>query len=61
MFALPGGHLEYGEEPTDCGIREVLEETNLKLKSIKLGTMVSTVMKDINRHYITLFMVAELV
>ena len=32
-----GGHFEYGESPEDCLLREVKEETGLKLTSWKSG------------------------
>jgi ADP-ribose pyrophosphatase YjhB (NUDIX family) len=31
----PGGHLEEGELPTECAIREALEETGLQVELIK--------------------------
>ena len=31
-----GGHFEYGESPEDCLLREVKEETGLKLTSLSL-------------------------
>ncbi len=34
-FAFPGGHLENGESIQNCIIREVFEETGLKLKIVK--------------------------
>jgi 8-oxo-dGTP diphosphatase len=37
-YALPGGSIEKGEEPEDAVIREVMEETNLKVEPIeKIG------------------------
>lgn len=33
-YAFPGGHLENGESIRDCVIREIFEETGLKLKEV---------------------------
>ena len=57
-WSAPGGHLEFGESPDDCARREALEETNLKLGELQTGAFVSDVFPDVNKHYITLFMIA---
>ena len=31
-WTLPAGFVEYGESPEDCAVREIYEETNLKIK-----------------------------
>lgn len=58
-WALPGGHLEHGEEVGDCARREAREETGLQLDDVAAGPYVSHVFEDSGRHYVTLFVVAE--
>ncbi len=36
MLSLPGGFLETGETPLECGSRELMEETNLELTDSRL-------------------------
>jgi len=57
-FAFPGGHLEFGEDPEECALRETLEETGLRLKNMSFATYVNDVAYGL--HYITLIMQAEL-
>lgn len=56
-YALPGGHLEYGETPEECAAREVLEETGLKVTNTQFLTATNDVMEADRKHYITLFVV----
>ncbi|KAL7485103.1 hypothetical protein ACHAW6_010706 [Cyclotella cf. meneghiniana] len=60
-LALPGGHLEMYESWGDCAIREVLEETGLDIHNVKFGHVTNDIMKDQQKHYITIFMMAECV
>jgi 8-oxo-dGTP diphosphatase len=56
-WAFPGGHLEFGEEPAECAIRETLEETGIDLsgcQSAYLGMTNDVFIKE-NKHYITLW------
>ena len=55
----PGGHLEYGEDVVSCAIREVEEETGLRLLSVESGPYTNDVLSDIDRHYVTLFLVSR--
>lgn len=58
-WAPPGGHLEYREEPVDCMQRETREETGLEITHIRRGPWTSDIFDLENKHYITLFMIAN--
>ncbi|TVY12858.1 Nudix hydrolase 1 [Lachnellula arida] len=56
-FALPGGHLEFGETPEECAARETLEETGLKVSPVRFLTATNDYMPAENKHYVTMFTV----
>jgi len=58
-WALPGGHLEFGESVEGCAIREVAEETGLLLESVRLGPYTNDIFQHERKHYVTLFVVAH--
>jgi ADP-ribose pyrophosphatase YjhB (NUDIX family) len=35
-WGIPGGFIDYGEQPTESALREVLEETGIRLEDIEL-------------------------
>ncbi|MBP5491531.1 MAG: 8-oxo-dGTP diphosphatase [Clostridiales bacterium] len=43
-----GGHLEHGESPEECVMREVKEETGLTMKSFRLRGIITFVIDDID-------------
>lgn len=54
-WGLPGGHLEHGETPIECAIREVREETGLILTHTQEGLFTNDIFEEENKHYVTLF------
>lgn len=58
-YALPGGHLEFGETFEECAHREVMEETGLKLTDVHFAWACNTIY-DEKAHYVTIFMRASL-
>ncbi|MBR3031789.1 MAG: 8-oxo-dGTP diphosphatase [Clostridiales bacterium] len=43
-----GGHLEHGESPEECVLREVREETGIKMTSFRLRGILTFVIDDID-------------
>lgn len=58
-WCMPGGHLEFGETFKQCATREVLEETGLNIKNLRLGIVTNDVLKKENKHYVSITMVAD--
>ncbi|KDP29343.1 hypothetical protein JCGZ_18264 [Jatropha curcas] len=61
-FALPGGHLEFGESFEECGAREMKEETGLDIAKIEFVTVTNHVFLEEPKpsHYVTIFLRAFL-
>ncbi|TKA29100.1 hypothetical protein B0A54_16210 [Friedmanniomyces endolithicus] len=60
-YALPGGHLDFGESFEQCAAREVKEETGLDVQDVRFLTATNTVFGDTGKHYVTIFMTAMVV
>ena len=58
VWGFVGGHLEHGETPTACALRETAEECGVSISQPWLG-VVSNDLFDNGRHYITLIMIAD--
>jgi len=57
-WALPGGHLEFGETIEACAEREDLEETGLTIEGFRHVAFTNDVFKAEMKHYVTLFVAA---
>lgn len=58
-WGLPGGHLEFGESIEACAMREVFEETGLRVAMSGQAGFTSDVFIDEGEHYVTLFVLAR--
>lgn len=58
-WGFPGGGLEFGERPEACGIRELEEETGLKVASVEKVFYCTTLCPESGDHYVTLFVEAK--
>lgn len=56
---FPGGHLEFGESWEECAIREVFEETGMKVINVHFFAATNDIFKKEDKHYITIYMVCE--
>ncbi|XP_071926332.1 nudix hydrolase 1-like [Coffea arabica] len=57
-FALPGGHLEFGESFEECAAREVKEETGLEIEKTEYLTVTNNVFSQEGKatHIVCVFM-----
>ncbi len=58
-WSTPGGHLEFGESPETCAVREVREETGVEIGNAHFMAITNDVFAEADRHYITLWMRGE--
>lgn len=58
-WQFPGGKLELFEEIKDCAKRETLEEANIEIDNIKEAEFTNDFFREQNKHYITLFVIAD--
>lgn len=61
LWVVPGGHVEYGETVEEAVIREVLEETGLKCKIVRLLGVYSDPRRDPRFHTVSAAFVLKIV
>lgn len=55
-WSTPGGHLEYGETPAACAIREVREEVGVTIADVRCCGLTNDLFPESGKHYITIWM-----
>jgi 8-oxo-dGTP diphosphatase len=45
-WSTPGGHLEFGESPEECAIREAKEETGVDITDVKFRAITNDVFEE---------------
>jgi 8-oxo-dGTP diphosphatase len=58
-WSVPGGHLDFGETIEKGAQREVMEETGVRIKNIKIVGITNDIFKKEDKHYITIWVVSE--
>lgn len=58
---FPGGHLEFGETPEECAVRETREETGLQLdvEGLRRAGFTNDFFEKEAKRYVTVFLVAN--
>lgn len=54
-WSTPGGHLEYGESPDECAIREAEEEVGVQITDLSFRTITNDIFEEEGKHYITIW------
>ena len=55
-WSTPGGHLDPGEAPEDCAVREAREETGVEVGSVRFLAITNDIFENEARHYLTVWM-----
>lgn len=58
-WSIPGGHLEFGEAWEECAMREVMEETGMKIKNIRLLVATNDYFEAESKHYVTIWLESD--
>ncbi len=55
-WSPPGGHLEYGESPQECAVREAEEEVGVQITDLTFCTITNDIFVEEGKHYVTIWM-----
>jgi 8-oxo-dGTP diphosphatase len=55
FWSTPGGHLDFGEAPSEAAFRETLEETGVTVRQIEFVAITNDVMPESGKHYVTIW------
>ena len=55
-WSMPGGHLEYGESPQECAIREAEEEVGVLITDLTFCAITNDIFVEEGKHYVTIWM-----
>ena len=58
-WSTPGGHLDYGESPERCAVREAKEETSVAIAALEFRGVTNDIFDSEHKHYITIWFKAE--
>lgn len=58
-WSTPGGHLDMGETPEQCAVREAREETGVEVGAVKFRALTNDWFDVERKHYVTIWMEAE--
>jgi 8-oxo-dGTP diphosphatase len=47
FWSTPGGHLDFGESPDVCAVREVFEETGVRVANVEFVAVTNDVLTDV--------------
>jgi 8-oxo-dGTP diphosphatase len=61
QWAMPGGWLEFGEEPFDAAVREVMEETGISVRAVREDGYTCNIAENGSFQIVTLFVRCEYV
>lgn len=59
VWMAPGGHREFNEGLFECARREIMEETGLKIKNLKVKVTGNAYLKDLEQEFFFHFVMAD--